>query len=105
MSAIGKPRAPRGTFDYPIACALLALLLGCEHAQSWTQYQLGGMTFYRSDDGTTGSSYELDGTTYSQFVGPDGKIERCSSYDLGGTRHTDCRTTGDNSLPRLDAGR
>ena len=80
MSMISKP-PPRDAF----ACALLALLLGCAHAQSWTQYQLGGMTFYRSDDGTTGSSYELGGTTYSQFVGPDGKIRRCSS-----TTFTEC---------------
>jgi hypothetical protein len=90
-----KPRVRFGVIGWVfIAAGILALAVGCAHAQSFQQYRLGGTTYYQGttpdNQSWSGSSYELGGTTYSDFTGPRGEMQHCSSYRLGGTVYTDC---------------
>lgn len=62
-------------------------------ADQWQQYRLGDTTYYNSNDGWRGSSYNLGGqhgTTYSDFYGPNGQTKHCSSYALGNNVYTNC---------------
>jgi len=70
------------------AALLLAATLA--FAQRWSSDQMGGTTYYRSDNGWHGSSDQMGNTTYSTFYGPNGQVKRCSSDQMGGTTYTNC---------------
>jgi len=69
-----------------------ALLLAATpaFAQHWTQYQSGNQTHYNSDSGWNGYGYQTGNTYWQNFSGPQGQSRTCSSYQIGGTVHTNC---------------
>ena len=70
------------------------LLMPKGHAQTMSQYRLGGTTYYQgtTQDGQswTGSSYRLGGTTYFKGSDQNGWTTNCSSYTLGSQTYTNC---------------
>jgi hypothetical protein len=74
--------------------AIAALLAAPARAQNWTQYRLGGTTYYSGntpdEKAWTGNSYRICRTTFCEFDGPHGQPKRRSSYQLGGTVCTNC---------------
>lgn len=90
------PAKPRGYRIGTITLGLIVILLWASlaHAQTWSQYRLGGTTYMQGTDQNggswTGQQYRLGGTTYGSFTGPNGESRNCSSYRLGSTTYTDC---------------
>ena len=73
-----------------LVLVFLLALLGCAHAETWTSYRQGFMTYGQGSDGSSARSYRQGFMHYDDITLPDGSQRHCQSYELSGTVHTEC---------------
>lgn len=81
---------PALLFFMLVALAFLLLAARGHAEEAWSYYKQGGTTYFRSDQGTHGTSYRLGTTTYTDTWTADGGFRRCTAYKQGSTVYESC---------------
>jgi opacity protein-like surface antigen len=74
-----------------IIATLFVLTATAAQAQSWTSQNYGGLTYYHSPNGWSGSSQQYGDQVYSRFQGPGGQMRNCVTQQYGSQTFTNCQ--------------